>query len=232
MSLVTGKNVIIAEFNSVLNAYVVYGCAKSCSLNLGTEFIETTVKGTGRFKTFVPAGLSFTGTLEGLTSLGNTNLLSLADLRQRQIAGTALQIRIARTSESGSIYNDEGTFFIESTEDSSSFDSVSSFTVSIKGTGILTQNYTPTEILANVRRFEYTGINGETNIVNVIDKATGGTITLAGKTLLGFYVDGIGYSKMVGASPVNKEFAFNSLNGQIQIAIPIEPATEIFGYYR
>lgn len=233
MSLIRGENVIVAEYIALVDAFVLYGCARTCDLVLDTEFLETSVTGSGKFASFLPAKMSFVGNISGLVSLNESNLLSLPDLRAKQLAQEKLIIRYARTALDGSIYNEQGSFYIKSSTDEGPHDGINTFGIVLQGTGALVQDFTPTEILANVKRFEYTGTGGEVVFTNVKDVATGNTITLAGKTVLGFEKDGVGYSKMVTAgTPAGKEFKFNSVTGQITIAIPFEPDEEAFGYYR
>lgn len=115
-----------------------YACALSASLNLTTEFIETSVSGTGTFATFLPTKNSFTGTLEGLTSLEEGGMLSIADLRQRQIAQELLSMKFQCTDEGGNIFTEEGSFYISSSSYSGSHDDMSHFSIELIGTGLLT----------------------------------------------------------------------------------------------
>lgn len=132
---VQGKNVLVYIDDGGTDK--LYACALSASLNLETEFIETSVSGTGTFATFLPTKNSFTGSLDGVTSLEESGMLSLADLRQRQIAQTPLSMRFELTNGNGDTYTEEATFYISSSSYDGSFDSMSHFSIELRGTGIL-----------------------------------------------------------------------------------------------
>lgn len=232
MSLIRGENVIVAEYSASLLAYVLYGCARSCTLTLATDTIETSTVGQGAFATFIPTKHSFTGSLEGLADLGGTQILSLADLRAKQIAKTKLRIMFQRTAENGNVYTDEGDFYLVNSSDSGPYDNMNTYSIEMKGTGLLTQVFTPNEILANVKRFQYSAVGGET-LLTSFTNALGGSVSLVGKTVLGFEKDGIGFSpEIFSGTPVEKEFKFSAAAGSIEIAIPLEAGEKCFGYYR
>lgn len=146
MSKVAGKNVIIYIKSG--SDWVLYACAMSATLNVVTDLIETSVSGTGRFATFIPTKNSFTGILEGVTSLEQSPKLSLPDLRQRQLAQEHLLMRYQRTDADGNLYTEEASFYIASSSDSGSFDAMNLFTIELQGTGILslTPSVTPTPV--------------------------------------------------------------------------------------
>ena len=133
---VTGKNVIVEIKEG--EDWVFYACATSVTLNVVTEVIETSVSGVGNFATYLPTKNSFTGVLEGVTSLEDGNKLSLPDLRQKQINHELLRTRFKRDDEGGNLYTDEASFYITSSSDVGSFDDMNLFTVEMQGTGILT----------------------------------------------------------------------------------------------
>lgn len=233
MSLVRGENVAVAEWNEDVSAWVLYGCARTCTLTTSTETIETSVAGSGRDATFKAAKRSFNGSLSGLTNLNGTNLLSLADLRARERAGTPLLIRFFRTANDGvSTYADEGEIIITNVTDEGPYDAMNTFSIEFTGTGPLTQTFDPTEILANVYRFQYTATGGETSFTAVKD-IDGNPISLIGKTVLGMEKDGIGLSKMITSGiPANKEFKFVTGTGTLTVPVAFEAGEECFGYYR
>ena len=71
MGLVRGEDVILSvqQFNGVENVYVPFGCARSVSFDISTDFIETSGVDSGNFKTFTPSGKQYTGNIEGLVFL-------------------------------------------------------------------------------------------------------------------------------------------------------------------
>lgn len=135
---VTGKNVIVLIKEGV--DWVLYACATSVTLNVNTDVIETSVSGNGYFATFLPTKNSFTGTLEGVTSLEDGNKLSLPDLRQKQLSHELLRIIFQRDDGDGNLYTDEASFYITSSSDVGSFDDMNLFTIEMQGTGVLTQH--------------------------------------------------------------------------------------------
>jgi hypothetical protein len=138
MSLVRGDNVLVEDFDSDSGEWVAYGCARSCTLNIKTDFLETTIRGSGKFATFRPTKNSFTGSVEGLVNLDNPAVLSLQDLRTKQIDQTKLRLRFKRTDETGNIYSSEADFYISSSEDNGPFDNLNSFSIELQGTGPIT----------------------------------------------------------------------------------------------
>ena len=135
---VAGKNVVV--FIKVGDDWVLYACATSATLNVATEGIETSVSGNGKFASFLPTKNSFTGTLEGVTSLEENPKLSLYDLRQRQLSQELLRMKYQRSDSAGNLYTDEASFYITSSSDVGSFDDMNNFSIEMQGTGILTQS--------------------------------------------------------------------------------------------
>lgn len=130
-----GTNVQV--YIDVSGTLTLYGCALTVTLDLVTEFIETSVTGTGRFATFLPTKNSFTGTLDGLTSLENPLILSLPDLRARQIAQELLSMSFVSINGDGDTYTESADFYISSSSFTGSFNDMSHFSVSLQGTGVL-----------------------------------------------------------------------------------------------
>lgn len=71
MGLVRGEDVILSvqQNDGVENVYVPFGCARSVTFDISTDFIETSVTESGAFKTFIPSGKQFSGNIEGLAFL-------------------------------------------------------------------------------------------------------------------------------------------------------------------
>lgn len=71
MGLVRGEDVVLSvqQYNGVENVYVPFGCARSLTFDISTDFIETSVTESGAFKTFIPSGKQYSGNLEGLVFL-------------------------------------------------------------------------------------------------------------------------------------------------------------------
>jgi len=71
MGLVRGEDVILTttQNNGDENVQVPFGCARSVTFDISTDFIETSVTESGAFKTFLPSGKQFSGNIEGLVFL-------------------------------------------------------------------------------------------------------------------------------------------------------------------
>lgn len=138
---VQGKNVMV--FIQEGSDWLPYLCARSATLNLSTEFIETSVSGSGTFATFLPTKNSFTGSLDGVVSMATPDVFELMSLRQKQIAQELLLMRYQRTDDAGNIYFDEASFYISGSSDSGSYDGMNLFSIELQGSGPLTQTFTP-----------------------------------------------------------------------------------------
>ena len=90
MGLVRGEDVILSvqQYNGTENVYVPFGCARSVTFDISTDFIETSVTESGQFKTFLPSGKQYSGNIEGLVFLDKpasaetraTSTLDLTDI--------------------------------------------------------------------------------------------------------------------------------------------------------
>lgn len=219
---VLGKNVVIFIYDG--GVWKLYACAKSATLNVHTDYIETSVAGQGYFATYLPTKNSFTGTLEGVTSLQETGMLSLPDLRAKQLNHTTLLMRYQRTDQAGNLYTDEGSFFITNSSDVGSFDDMNLFSIELQGTGILTPIFTPVTPYPPSgnfgNRYEYTGVGGEDGFTEPL---------LIGKNILEVNKDGLGNSKIIfSGTPLGKEVKYISSTGQFQWAITFEPGEEAY----
>ena len=135
---VQGKNVIVKI--KVAGVYTPYLCARSASISISTDFIETSVSGTGLNATFLPTKNSFTCSMEGVVSLNDPAGVTLADLRGLQLAQSLLEVSYERTDDGGAIYNEEFTAYISSSSDTGSFDDMNTFSIELRGTGAITQH--------------------------------------------------------------------------------------------
>jgi len=231
--LVRGENCLVLEYVELLEEWVLYGCARSVTFTLETSMIETSITGSGGWKTTEPAQHSFTGTLEGLVNLEEPNLISLADLRQKQIDRQKLKLRFQRTALDGiKVYSEEAFFYITSSSDNGSLNQVNNFTVELQGTGAITQVYTPSSILASVKRFQLSSLAVDTYVLDGFSDVSGSPVSLIGKTVLGLWASGEGLSKQITAgTPVAMEFKHDAVTGKIYIGSSAPSGTEFFGFY-
>jgi hypothetical protein len=68
MGLVRGEDVILSAYSAAPGgqAYYPFGCARSVTFDISTDFIETSVTDSGAFKTFIPSGKQYSGNIDGL----------------------------------------------------------------------------------------------------------------------------------------------------------------------
>lgn len=139
MSLVNGKDFI--GFIADSGSWKPYVCATDISLSLSTDVIETSVAGNGLWASYVPTKNSFTGSISGLVELSSSPSLTLGDLQAFQIRHTTFQMQFQRTDSDGNVYTTYGEFFITSSSDSGNFNGVDTFSITLQGTGPLSQSY-------------------------------------------------------------------------------------------
>jgi predicted secreted protein len=217
MSLVSGDNFIFYIYNG--GTWKPYVCARSGSMAINTETIETTVTGSGNYKTYEPTVHSFTADIDGVISLNVAGSLSIADLQALQLAKTKILCRFIQTSQANDTYIKEAYFFITNSTDTGSFDGVATFNLSLIGTGSITTIFTPpTPTTGEVYRYPAAGDTAP---------ATPGAYTwstgLTGKDILSIVKDGRGQSDIIlSGTPVGNEALYDSATGDITFAVPFE----------
>lgn len=219
--LVKGDSVIV--YTNMGGVWTMFACARTATLNVNTAMIEISSAGSGDFAHFLPTKHSFTGSIDGLVNLDNTNL-RLSDFRAMQLAKTMLLMRFERTSTGGLTYASEANFYITDSQDTSSYADVATFSIQLQGTGGITEIFTPlpSNPLGDMR-LEYTGIGGETSFTSTL---------LIGKNITNVVKDGIGLSRIIlSGTPINKEVKFDSTTGTITFSVPLEPSEEIYVTY-
>lgn len=138
---VQGNNVILLI--DVSGTLTPLACARSATISINTDFIETSVSGSGVYASFLPTKNSWTISMEGVVSLAESGKLSIADLRALQLAQTLISVKYKRTDDAGNTYSETGQAFISSSSDSGSFDGMDTFSLDMRGTGAITQVSTP-----------------------------------------------------------------------------------------
>jgi len=99
MGLVRGEDVILSALISQegTTVPVPFGCARSVTFDISTDFIETSGIDSGNFKTFLPSGKQYSGNIEGLVFLDKpqvaetraTTTLDLTDISDSGIFPTS-----------------------------------------------------------------------------------------------------------------------------------------------
>ena len=223
MAKVAGKDVLALIFFN--GQWRNYACGISCSLDVTTEFIETSTRGSGKSKTFIPAMDEFTGSIDGMMALQEPGLISLPDFRDIQDAQLPLMMRYQHTDEAGNIYTEECNFYISRTSDTGASDGIATFNVGLRGTGARTRIYTSTATTGNpTMRLQYTGIGGEISFTDT---------TILGKNVFQVTRDGLDYSKLItSGTPINKEVKFDITTGTIEFSFPLSTDEEVVVYYQ
>ena len=217
MSLVAGKDWIFYIRDGGI--WKMYACARSGNFSLNTGMIETTGPGDGNFMTFMPTVHDFTAQIDGVMSLNESGLLSASDILGLQVAKTKIYCRFLQTSQAADTYLKEAYFYIQSYTDTGSFDGVATFSVSLRGTGLLSITFTPpTPNNGEVFRYPAAGSTAP---------PTPGTCTwstgIIGKTILNVVKDGRGQSNiLLTGTPVGNEVLYDSATGDFTFAVPFE----------
>lgn len=138
MGLVIGKDVIVKIFDESVSDYVAVGCGRSVTFEMSADTIETSVTGAGKFKTFVPAGLQISGTIEGLVWIQKdiSTKLDLGHLYDYMMNSQTIELLYYETDQTNTYFLQKGLFaIIESITETASFDNITTFSLSFKGTG-------------------------------------------------------------------------------------------------
>lgn len=217
MSLVAGEDFVFWVLNG--GVYKLLACARSGNMSINTDTVETTVTGSGNYRTHEATVHSFTVSLDGVIALNESGMLTIADLQALQLAKTRLYCRYIQTSQAGNVYRKEFYAIITNTTDTGSFDGIATFSMSLLGTGAITQIFTPPPpTSAEVYRYPAAGDTAP---------ATPGSYTwataLTGKTILSIVKDGRGQSDIIlSGTPVGNEALYDTITGDITFAIPFE----------
>ncbi len=231
MSLVAGKDFTFYVFDAGI--WKPYCCARSGSVSIDTSTIETTGPGTGDYKTFEPEVHGFTASIDGVISLNISGQLTWPELQAKQLAKTKLLCRFTEISQAGDIYTKECYFYITNSTDTGSFDGVSTFQVSLQGTGGITLIFVPPTPIIQGKVYRYPAAGSTAPVT-----AGATVITVPGlgtKNILSVWKDGIGNNDIILAgTPVNKEVKYTTsgADGVFEWAIPFESGENWYVLYQ
>lgn len=229
MSIVLGKDAVGFIYDGSWKPWV---CARSISYTINTEYIKTSVSGSGKDETIEPTENSATATLEGVVSLMEPGTLSLADLQVMQEAHTKFLFRYQRTDQSGNVYTSEAFFFILSSTDTGSFDGLNTFTVEMRRTGSTSIVYVPTPNPLNSNKVKRYPTIGNSLGVSVGDTSFSSSL-LIGKDILEVVKDGLGQAILItSGTPVGKEAKYTTSTGTIEFAVQFEAGEEAYVLYQ
>ena len=223
MSFIKGDNVVLYMYQGGIWKPVV--CGRDCSLTTNAEDIETSITGSGAWRTYEYVALTWTCTFDGVILLDGVNQVSAGDIRALQYSRQKVLIRYERIDMDGNVYTEEGYALITSVSDSGNYEDLATFNIELKGTGPLTLIYTPTPVnTGKVFRFEYTAPGGSDNFSDS---------SLISKDILDVVVDGIGRSQIItSGTPLNQEAKYGSGTGEITLPFPLDQDMEVYVLYQ
>ena len=134
MAKVSGSSVILYLSDDFYPA----ACARSITFDLSNDIIETSVKGSGNFRTYVQGAITWGGTIEGLTLLtdGTTSEITVAALYNWIVTGLTGSVQWYEKDVNNQYYlMKQGQILIESVNETSSFDNMVTFSANFKGIG-------------------------------------------------------------------------------------------------
>lgn len=221
MSKVPGIDYVFYIYQGSWKPYL---CARSGSMSIDTELIETSVTGSGNYKTFKPTVHSFGGTLEGIISINDTSGVTLADLQALQLAKTKLLCRLTETSIAGDTYTKEAYFYIVNSTDTGSFDGIATFSITLRGTGGITLVYTPPPpITQGDMRYPQQGDTAPATTASYSWSLPG--LTPSNTEITNVVKDGRGSNNIIlSGTPVGNEVLFEAdgSDGLLTWAVPFE----------
>jgi predicted secreted protein len=144
MGLVLGKDAVLSVRVDGTGDYKPIGCARSVTLEVQNEFIETSGPTTGNFRTYIPSASTSSGTMDGLVLLGPTSSPDIHNLGNiyENLLNQKLNMRFYMEDETQVYFFEKSLdVYIESISESTSFDNVTTFSVNFKGTGPITVDY-------------------------------------------------------------------------------------------
>lgn len=136
MAKVKGEDVVLT-FSDDLFPFI---CARSIQFHINRDLIETSVTGTGMYKTFTIGAMSWAGTLEGLAVIANGTIEgTMENLYTRFIGGNDFLLTWYEKDVSNTFYlQKQGFCYINSISEVASFDNMVTFNASFTGTGPIT----------------------------------------------------------------------------------------------
>ncbi len=229
-TLVPGKDFVFYKNDGGI--WKPYACARSGSFSVQRNFINTSSPGAGNARSQEPTDYSFTGSVDGLMSLGTAGSILASDFLTSLISGEKMLCRFVSTSLGGDVFTKECYFYVSNYTDTGSFDGVTTFSVSLEGTEGITIVFTPpTPNNGEVFRIPAAGDTFPTT-----EGATSITLTgLAGKTWLEVVKDGRGSNDIIlSGTPVNQEVLIEDVAGDAILtwAYPFQVNETFYALYQ
>ena len=138
MALVNGKDVLLTIQDGTITGNVPIGCARGITFDIKRDMIETSVTGNGVFKSFVPAMGEVTANVDGLVWIQKEigDKIDLGKVYNWIMAGTGFMLTFYETDVTGGFFLQKQVYaYLESVNETASFDNISTFSASFKCTG-------------------------------------------------------------------------------------------------
>ena len=115
-------------------------CARSIQFDINREMIETSVSGSGYYRTYIAGAMEWSGNLEGLAFIsGGTVDGDIANMYYLLQNNFLFLIRWYEVDETGTYFlQKQGECYINSISEISSFDNMVTFNASFTGSGPIT----------------------------------------------------------------------------------------------
>lgn len=163
---VQGRNCLFKV--NVLGSYLPLICAKSFSVNIESDFVETTTQGTGQFKAFdydsLTAALSFEGVQKIVDAATNPTFY---DMLAAQMSFLEVGFKMLFIDPDGITKELTGQVLIKSTNLSASISDPAAGALELQLTGDLTVNDPASSCDILMTSFDMTGVGTTTNVTGV-----------------------------------------------------------------
>ena len=145
MAIIQGNELVLA-INATEGSEAVFAHASNATLSVTNALIDATTKSSNSWEEMITGRKSFTLSADGLTDLDDvSNETSTQQFSALAIAGSKVFFTFQRaaTSTTGDLTGWSGEAYIESFEITAPSDDVATYSVSLKGTGPITEDLVP-----------------------------------------------------------------------------------------
>ena len=139
MATFNGNGLVLA-ISAVSGSEVKFAHAQTASISFSNALIDTTTKDSSSWEEMISGRKSFTLSTDGLADFDDSTVAGTEGFSDYALAGTEVFFTFERTpGASGTLTGWSGSAFIESFEVSAGSDEAVTYSVSLKGTGVLTK---------------------------------------------------------------------------------------------
>lgn len=144
MGKVKGEDVILYITSAEDKEEYVIACARSITFDISQDIIETSITGAGRFRSYLPGAITWSGSVEGLVFIQKDPAApgdnwDMGRLYSYIINKQIFYLRWFETDIENLHYLEKtGECYIESINETASFDNMTTFSITFRGTGAIT----------------------------------------------------------------------------------------------